>query len=469
MLKVSPKFVPELDPNFVPAVLWNKAFQDLAATTEGASDFAICMQRNNGAVSRFDTRVLPHTTEENKQLNIQYVERLVKYMLWMYGGSTVYLAGDAALAADVAQMYTKEGRQAFDYDFFSSVYQRPLTFKTVSFADAPKKAEITVRLGGNTDGVRVGFDLGGSDRKFALMVDGEVIASGETKWDPYFNTDCKYHVEGLEDTIRQAMAKIPEGRQLQAIGGSSAGVLVDNQIPMASLFRGVKAANNDVMPDEALNIFVNLGKKFNVPCVTINDGEVTALLGAQEQKSNSVLGISMGTSVAGGYVNENGNITDWLNELAFVPCDYRENGPKDEWSGDAGCCVQYFCQQGVARIAKQNGFTFPEGMKDPEILEQIQELMAKGDEKVLKLYESIGIMFGYTIAHFSNFYDIKKLLILGRVTSGKGGDLILETAEKVLKAEFPELAAKIGFCIPDEKNKRHGQAAAAATLPEIAK
>lgn len=464
MLKINPKFTPKFDPNFVPAVLWNKAFVEMSVNGE---PLAICLKRNNGAVSRFDTKILPNTTAENKKLNIRYVERRVKYMLWMYGGQTVTIAGNADIAAAIKQIYSQNGERAFDYKFFTEVYGKPLTVVGCSYEQAPKSAEITVKLGGNKNGVRVGFDLGGSDRKYCLMIDGEVIDSGETKWDPYFNTDWHYHVDGLRDTIKQACTKIPVGRKLEAVGGSSAGVIVDNLIPMASLFRGVRKANGDKLPEEALNIFENLRKELGIPLITINDGEVTALLGAQEQKSNSVLGISMGTSVAGGYVNSNGNITDWLNELAFVPCDYRENGPVDEWSLDAGCGVQYFCQQGVARLARQAGISFADGMKDPEKLEIVQEMMTKGDEKAIGIYQSIGVMFGYSIAHFAEFYDIKKLLILGRVTSGKGGNMILDVAEEVLKAEFPALAAQIGFCIPDEKNKRHGQAAAAATLPEI--
>ena len=67
---------------------------------------------------------------------------------------------------------------------------------------------------------------------------------------------------------------------------------------------------------------------------------------------NRVLGVSMGTSVAAGYVTADGKITPWFNELAFAPIDYRESGvPMDEWSGDIGCAVQFFCQQGVARLA----------------------------------------------------------------------------------------------------------------------
>lgn len=467
MFNVTPKFVPPLDPHFVPAVLWNKAYRNQVKNSEKSEKLAICMKRNNGAVSRFDTEILPHEGE-NKALNIRYVERLVKYMLWMYGAQTVTLGGNAAVAAEVAKIYAPNGERAFDYGFFSDVYSAPLTFVNVPYDQAPAAAELTVSLGRNTDGVRIGFDLGGSDRKHAVLVDGKCIASEEVRWDPYFEKDWHYHLEGIRDTFNRAIAAIPPGRQLDAIGGSAAGVYVDNLVRRASLFRGT-ARPDGSLPPEVVNIFEMLRKEYRVPLITINDGEVTALLGSMEQNANSVLGISMGTSVAGGYVTPKGTITDWLNELAFVPVDYRENGPVDEWSGDTGCGVQYFCQQGISRIAKQAGLTYPADMKDPEILVEIQKKMSHGDPVATKIYESVGIMFGYAIAHFAEFYAIEKLLILGRVTSGKGGDLILDTAEKVLQAEFPELAKTIGFCIPDEKNKRHGQAYAAATLPEIVK
>ncbi|MBQ9739564.1 MAG: ROK family protein, partial [Kiritimatiellae bacterium] len=85
-------------------------------------------------------------------------------------------------------------------------------------------------------------------------------------------------------------------------------------------------------------------KEMGVPFEIVNDGEVTALAGSMQLNSNSILGVSLGTSMAGGYVNPDGNITDWLNELAFVPIDYRDGAPADEWSGDLGCGVQFFSQ-----------------------------------------------------------------------------------------------------------------------------
>jgi predicted NBD/HSP70 family sugar kinase len=182
---------------------------------------------------------------------------------------------------------------------------------------------------------------------------------------------------------------------------------------------------------------------------------------------NSVLGISLGTSTAGGWVNADGNITTWLNELAFVPVDYHPDAPRDEWSGDYGCGVQYFSQQCVGRLLAPAGIEAPKDMPFPEKLKLVQALMKQGDARARKIYQTIGVYLGYGIAHFASFYDLRHVLILGRVTSGEGGDKILSGAQEVLQAEFPELAAQIAFHIPDEKDKRHGQAIAAASLPDI--
>jgi len=200
-----------------------------------------------------------------------------------------------------------------------------------------------------------------------------------------------------------------------------------------------------------------------------NDGEVTALAGSMSMKDNAVLGVSMGTSQAGGYVTPSGNITPWLNELAFAPIDYRLDAPVDEWSGDAGCGAQYFSQQAVARLAPAAGFSFSPSTPLPERLIAVQKAMAAGDSKARAIYDTIGVCFGYAIAHYADFYEIRNLLVLGRVTSGEGGEIILARAAEVLKSEFPVLADKIHLRTPDEKDKRHGQAIAAASLPQLKK
>jgi predicted NBD/HSP70 family sugar kinase len=459
-MQVSPALIPPLDPGFVPASLWNRAYRQRCEAAVGAHPLSIAVERTDGTVSRFDTRVLPHEGA-NIPLNTTYVERLVKTLLWARGGWRVMIGGDDAIAQTVREIYAPAGARKFDWEFMGRrVYGREMVVESRALHDMPEAREVSVPLGRNLDGCRIGFDLGGSDRKSAAVIDGRVVFSEEVPWDPYFQSDPQYHFDGIQDSLQRAAAFLP---RVDAIGGSAAGVYVNNEVRVASLFRGVSPEQFDA---RIRRLFFELQKAWGgVPFEVVNDGEVTALAGSMSLGENAVLGISMGTSVAGGYVNAEGSIAPWLNELAFVPIDYREGGPLDEWSGDRGCAVQYFCQQGVARLAPLAGIELPAEMKFAERLVEVQQLMARGDERARRLYETIGTCFGYAIAHFADFYEIRNLLILGRVTSGEGGSVILEKAREVLAKEFPELAAAIQLRTPDEKDKRHGQAVAAASLP----
>jgi predicted NBD/HSP70 family sugar kinase len=463
-MQISPAFVPPLDPGFLPASLWNRAYRARCDDEPGAHPLAIALERADGTVSRYDTRVLPHEGA-NVSLNTTLVERLVKTLLWARGGWRVTVGGDDAIAAMLRAIYARDGARKFDWEFMGQrVYGREMVVETRALHDMPAAHELSVPLGRHLDGCRIGFDLGGSDRKCAAVIDGKVVFSEEVAWDPYFESDPQYHFDGIQDSLQRAAAFLP---RVDAIGGSSAGVYVNNEVRVASLFRGVSPEQFDA---RVRRIFFELQKAWGgVPFEVVNDGEVTALAGSMSLGENRVLGISMGTSVAGGYVNADGSIAPWLNELAFVPIDYRDDAPLDEWSGDRGCAVQYFCQQGVARLAPLAGIEFAAEMKFPERLVEVQRLMAVGDERARRIYETIGICFGYAIAHLADFYEIANLLILGRVTSGEGGALILAKAGEVLAAEFPELAAAIQLRTPDEKDKRHGQAVAAASLPVLPK
>ena len=461
MLNVQLKIKPELDPGYIPAALWNREYLKQVDASGAAVPVKFCFKRPNGTVSVFSSRMFPHSGEY-KALNIKYAERIIKFLLWMKGGDEVVIANAPELAADLAAIYSADGARKFDYEIMGeTIYGKPFTVTSCSLEEAPEEKEIQVQLGGHLGGCRIGFDLGGSDRKCAAVIDGKVVHTEEVVWDPYFQKDPEYHKQGIRDSLRRAAEKLP---RVDAIGGSAAGVYVDNHPRLASLFRGI---GKEDFAKHIVPIFDEIQKEYNVPFVVANDGEVTALAGAMSMQSNGVLGLSMGTSQAIGYVNLSGNITDWLNELAFAPVDYREDAPADEWSGDIGCGAQYFSQQAVARLAPAAGLEYPADMPFPKRLEAVQALMAEGDERAAKIYRTIGTCFGYAIAHYADFYEIKNLLILGRVSSGKGGEVIIEEAKKVLAAEFPALAEKITFRIPDEKFKRHGQAVIAASLPTI--
>lgn len=454
-----PGIVPCLDQDFVPAVLWDRAFQAAVKASGKAEKVKVVMERNESSASVYETVLFADATEDEFKANLRHIERLVKSMFWIYGGHKVTIAGDKRIAEAMTAIYDlKNGERKFDSEVMGGIYSAPVEFLYTAYEDAPAAKTTAQPLGRHLNGCRIGFDLGGSDRKAAAMIDGKVVFSEEIPWDPYFQKDPSYHFDGIMDSLKRAAEHLP---RVDAIGGSTAGVIVQNRVRISSLFRGVPKEDFEA---KVANVFLDVAKQWNIPFEVVNDGEVTALAGSMQLNSNGVLGVSLGTSMAGGYVNPDGNITDWLNELAFVPIDYRENGPADEWSGDLGCGVQYFSQQGVARLAPLAGIEFPDDMKFPERLKGVQKLMEEGDPRAEKIFRSLGVAFGYTIARYYDFYPaIDSLLILGRVTSGKGGNIILEEAEKVIRSEFPEY--RVSFAIPDEKNKRHGQAIAAASLP----
>ena len=461
-IPVSPRFRPPLDPEFLPASLWNRAYRAAVGASGHAQPLALALERSDGSVSLVRTALFPHEGDWVTP-NELYVERLVKFLLWQRGGYKLTVAGDPRVAAYLQEVYAPGGRRDFDFHFMGErVYGLPMVIQAVAFEDAPAERETAAALGRHLDGCRIGFDLGASDRKCAAVIDGEVVHTEEVVWDPSFKADPQYHFDQINDTLKRAAAHLP---RVDAIGGSAAGVYVNNEVRVASLFRGVPP---DLFNSRVRRLFFELQAAWHgVPLEVVNDGEVAALAGSMALEDNAVLGVSMGSSQAGGYVTPQGNITNWLNELAFAPIDYRAEAPVDEWSGDGGVGAQYFSQQAVARLAPAAGLDFPSAMPLAARLAETQALMRKGDPRARRIYETIGVYFGYAIAHYADFYRIRHLLVLGRVLTGEGGGVIVDTAHDVLRGEFPELAERIRLEIPSEKEKRHGQAVAAASLPRI--
>ncbi len=452
---------PPLDPGFVPAVKWQQAFLARAAGPRGRP-VVIQLEREGGYRDAFHTRVLP-AADACQADNRRYLERVVKFLLWQRGATRVRIAGAPELAAWLATVYAPDGARAFDYEMFSSrCYREPLRIEAVAPGALPPLREAARPLGRHVRGCRIGFDLGGSDRKCAAVIDGKVVFSDEVAWNPYFEKDPAYHREGIRDSLRRAAAHLP---RVDAIGGSAAGIYVNNEIRVGSLYRGVAP---DAFDRHVRRLFFDLKAEWNnVPFDVANDGDVTALAASMSLNINAVLGLSLGTSTAAGYVTPQGTITNWLNELAFVPVDFRADAPVDEWSGDAGCGVQYFSQQAVNRLLEPAGIELPADLDLPGRLVAVQNLMRAGDARAARLFETIGVYLGYTLAWLDAFYTLDHVLILGRVTSGGGGSVILEQAARVLKTEFPVLADRLRLHVPDEQFKRHGQAIAAASLPAL--
>jgi predicted NBD/HSP70 family sugar kinase len=455
------KLEPPLDPAFLPASLWNRSFR-LQLAGAKSEVLRIALEREGGSLSSYELAVPASSTEELKEINLFYIERTIKNLLWMKGGWRLYLNGPAEIIQPLVRIYSLQGQRAFDVELMSRAYNRPFEVVLVADEEAfPSSREKTRPLGGQLDGYRIGFDLGASDWKVAALAEGETVYTAEFPWLPSQATDPRYHYHHLQAALHLAAAHLP---RVEAIGGSAAGIYVNNEPRVASLFRGI---STELFDQEIRPIFHRLQREWAVPFEVANDGEVAALAGSMAFGGRKLLAISMGSSEAGGYVNEAGYITDWLNELAFAPVDYRAEAPVDEWSGDVGCGVQYFSQQAVFRLARLAHLALDESLTPAEKLKQVQTLLEKGEKKARLIFETIGIYLGYSVAHYADYYDLKHVFVLGRVTSGEAGPIIVDLAKKVLQLEFPELAEKIEFHLPDERFRRLGQAVAAATLPVI--
>ena len=411
---------PSLDPEFMPILKFNRAFLETAK-----KPVSIALERSGGQVAVCDTFI--HGTPEMRQADQYYIDRLVKSMLWMKGGFKVYVSGDEDIYNYLKKTFAPGGARSFDSDFMAGVYERP--FEVVS-----------------------------------AVIDGEPVYSEEVVWFPKITEDPDYHYDGIVSAFKSAAEKMP---RVDAVGVSSAGIYIDNRTMVASLFLKVP---KDKFNEKVKDIYIRAARDVfgpDIPLVVCNDGDVSALAGAMGLGENNVLGIAMGTSEAVGYVDEKGNITGWLNELAFMPVDVNPDAMEDEWSGDIGCGVKYFSQDGVIKLAPRAGINLSESLSPAEKLKEVQKLMDQDGNNAAEIYRSIGTYLGHALAYYYDLYHCRHVLLLGRVMSGKGGDLVLEEAKRVLADEYPECSGKLFPALPDEKSRRVGQSVAAASLPEV--
>ena len=447
------RHVPELDSAFIPFGVWVESY-----LKDAKVPVSIAVERNEGQISVRHTFI--HGTEAMAEADYRFIERYVKFLLWSIGGFKVYICGCSEITKKVQAAYSLSGARAFDYDFFQKLYERELTIVDLPLEACPASNESPKPMGGHLDGCRIGFDAGGSDRKVSAVIDGECVYSEEVVWHPKKNPDPTYQYEGILDSFRTAASKMP---RVDAIGVSSAGVFVGNAPMISSIFYCVPRERWS----EVKTVFDRAAAEIgDVPIVVANDGDVSALAGAMGMNCGNIMGLAMGTSEAVGYVDKDQNVLGWINELAFAPVDLNEDAMVDEWSTDIGVGCKYFSQDAVNKLAPRAGIELDPSLTPAEKLKVVQKLMEADDPRAQAVFRDIGIYLAYTVVLYSQFYDIRHLMLLGRVMSGKGGDTILSTCQSVLKDAYPALAEKVEVMLPDEKTRRVGQSVAAASLPE---
>ena len=445
--------VPQLEPDFIPFAAWARAYLRGAGVP-----VTVAVEREGGKVTVRRTRI--HGTAALQEADRRYLERYVKFLLWSVGGWRVYICGADTLACELQADYAPGGARAFDVQFMQDVYERP--FEIVVCADEaqlPQEHDSAVRIGGHTDGCRIGFDAGGSDRKVSAVVDGRTVYSEETVWHPKLSADPQYQYEGILDSFRTAASKMP---RVDAIGVSSAGVFIGNSPMVSSLFIKVPRSRRE----EVKTIYDRAAAELGAPIVVANDGDVTALAGSMSLGVTGVMGLAMGTSEAVGYVDRDGSVLGWFNELAFAPVDLNAGAERDEWSGDYGVGCKYFSQDAVLKLAPAAGIALDGTKPLAEQLKQAQALMEAGDVRAEAIWRTIGCYLAHTLRLYADFYDIRHLLVLGRVVSGRGGEVLIDECRRVLREEYPELT-DIEVLLPDEKTRRVGQSVAAASLPQL--
>lgn len=446
----SVKNVPCLQPDFLPFAPWRTAY-----LSQARQPFRIAVEGSGTVV--YETRI-----RGGSPADLRYLERTVKLLLWSVGGWRVTLQGDEVLISRLRESFSPHGSRAFDVAMMETVYGRPFCVEMAG-ERFPEPRPAARPIGGHLEGCRIGFDAGGSDRKVSAVVDGRTVYSEEVIWHPKTAADPRYHQREVLCALRTAAAHLP---RVDAIGVSTAGIVRGDELMVSALLAAVPPERQQ----EGRTLYRRAAAAMgNVPLAVANDGDVTALAGYMSLGTGPVMGIAMGTSQAAGYVDAQGRVSGWLNELAFAPVDLFEDAMADEWSTDIGVGCKYFSQDAVIKLAPRAGIELDPALTPAEKLKVVQNLMEKGDSRARRIFASIGAYLAHTLKLYCRFYDVHHMIVLGRVMSGLGGSVILETCLSILNEEYPELAQKVRVMLPDEKTRRVGQSVAAASLPELRK
>jgi len=481
LLLVHPKVPAPLDPNFAPLAL---AKRNYLKAVEGSDAFLEWALPRADGVGRYKFPVFKED-HEDLDASIYLAGVLIQEMMWQRSASELLLSGPATICEALQAAYSKGGAYEFETLQMPKVCGTPdkvFETKIVPIENLPAATDTPQECGTIPNGCRLAFDLGKSDVKTVAVKDGEVLYSKETEWD-VTNTNPDYHFKVITDALKVARKALPNGR-VDAVGGSATGTIGgNNEATWCDIFPNV---SQDDYQAKVVDIFQRIRKEVagDVPLKVINDGEVTALAAYQKIGKGNILGISMGSSEGAGYANAGGNLIGWINELCYIKLDLNPEAPTDPWTkgNHTGLSHMYLGQRGATKLAAKGGVKVPENYVYPhadmctikhedhaQCLKLIQKAMADPEQEttVQQIYQTVGVYLGYALAQYSEFYAIDHVMILGRVSKGKGGDLMLDIAKQVLAEEFPEYQ-HIQFHTADDHFKAVGQCIAAAALPTVA-
>jgi len=453
-LDIKVKNKPFYEPGFIPA------YKFIEAYLKGASQpYALAWQRKD-YISKFSTFI--YGTPEKSELDYYYLKLITEFTYNIWGGWKLYLCGDEALSLKIKAAMLDTLAKFGSWGSIKLLFNQDFTVEFLPFEQCPQN-EGSKPFGNHLNGCRIGFDGGGSDRKVSAVIDGEVVYSEEVLWEAKFRSDIDYHYNEVLTAFKTAAAKMP---RVDAIGVSIAGSMVGDQYYRGTITKEVSAKD---MEEKGRDLFRRAADQIgpNIPVVGRNDGDIAALAGAMSLQKNKLWGVPLGTGFGSGYVDGAGNLKDWSTNMAFSKVAVNEDAHSSELLGFIGIGESYISQNRVIEMAEKEGIEMPPELYPAEKLLIIQDYMNKGDSRTTRIFTYMGCCFAHMLPLADLFLDIEHVYLIGRLVSGKGGEVFVQECQRVLNEDYPDHAAKMTLWLPDENDRRVSQSVAAASLPIV--
>lgn len=408
--------------------------------------FSLCLKRGEEISFPFAMKITPDYEE-----SYSYVKKALLTMLWMVGGDRLVFDGDKDFCGYLFSRASKDEELQRSFAEMSKIYGKDvrLEFGPVSLMASFPKRKIAL----SSKGKRIGLDLGGSDIKVTALDEGKAVYTSEFPWDPKSATDCFYHIEHIKKALLEAERRLGG---VDAVGISTSGVVAGDKLIYPSLFlscdeKQKRYCITTIYKDIVASLFPDSS------FFLLNDGDASALLSSYLYGADDVLGLSLGTSLASGYIKE-GALCPYLNELSKAPIDFSESAKSHYSLGIRGSASEVLGQKGIVSLTQAKDLFFAGNL--PEKLAQIQDRCKKGEEKAIACFEELGEMLGSAILYWSLFLPFSSVAVFGRVSDGNGGEIMRASALK----EITKNGKRIDFIKVDERFKRLGQSYLAALL-----
>ncbi|MDP8292478.1 MAG: ROK family protein [Candidatus Orphnella occulta] len=325
--------------------------------------------------------------------------------------------------------------------YFELVYQKKFEFVQASTdkiesltQPLPKKSVSTNPYFGNI----VGIDIGKSDIKAVACVKGVVTASDKFDWSPESIKDTQEHIQ----YIRKAIKSVIKKADLNSIDGIgiSINLAVNSNQPtgLGPVLNGVTENGlykNEDFKNTIHNISSIFSNEFNVPVYVLNDGDAAAVQVSVDMKLPNTLALSLGSGLAGGFVDSNNMVTDWLTEMGNIIIDIDENAVGHSFSKVKGAAQQYLSQRSVFRLAEKSDLEL-EGDNEAAKLRYAQQLFTEGTEeqktKVRAIFKEIATYVAEYAIITKSILGQDNMVLFGRVTEGESGKFMLEEARRII-------------------------------------